>query len=78
MLKFLALGALAVTGVTAEYNSTVTGTSSFNLDAANKGVYLSAAAYCGYDKYDSHSFGGPVAGFVLTKKLKGSYDVEGG
>lgn len=65
---------LAAAAAAGNFNTT---SSSFNLNEANKNVYLSAAAYCGVKGYDSHEFSGLLDGFVLTRSLKGTYDVEG-
>lgn len=57
-----------------EFNLTST---KFNLDEANKNLWLSAAAYCGVDNIESHTFKGPTQGFVVTKTINDKKDTQG-
>lgn len=46
--------------------SSVSVLAEFDVAQANISVWLSAAAACGTDKYESHTFNGPTEGFVVT------------
>ena len=45
----------------------------YNEDQAYTSVYLSGAAYCGKDRYDTMQLAGPASGFVYKETL---YDVK--
>ena len=47
----------------AAYNETL---ASYDNNQAQISLWLSAAAYCGKDKYKTHAFKGPTTGFVAT------------
>jgi predicted lipase len=73
----LALFGFASVAATVEsYNETLTATS-FNLNEANKHLWLSAAAYCGASKMKSHTFKGPTSGFVVTYTFDDLKDTQG-
>lgn len=76
MFRYVLIGALAVVTGASSLGLNAS-TAAFNQDDGFKGVYLSAAAYCGFDKYQSIEFTGSLQGFKVTKNLHGFYDVEG-
>lgn len=78
MKSFLLLQSFlcAFSGVKA-LNLTTTATTKFNLEEANKNLWLSAAAYCGADKIEAHTFKGPTAGFIVTNTIDDKKDTQG-
>ena len=57
-------------------NDTLAG--SWDYNQAQISLWLSAAAYCGKSKYESHVFKGPTTGFVVTSIISDTAtDTEG-
>jgi hypothetical protein len=67
--------ALCAAVFSAEFNET---SSAFSKSQAATSLWLSAAAYCGKSAYQTHTFKGPTAGFVVTYVIyDASTDTEG-
>lgn len=75
MLSFLLLAVALALVASEEFNSTQ---AAYDGNQAKISLWLSAAAYCGKDKYASHTFQGPTKGFVYTATISGpTADTQG-
>jgi len=58
-------------------SSVATTATTFNLNEANKHLWLSAAAYCGAEGVKTHTFKGVTTGFVVTYTFDDHLDTQG-
>jgi len=67
MVSLVGLLSLLAAAFATEFNATLTG--NYDATQAEKSLWLSAAASCGYQNYKTHVFKGPTSGFVVSKTI---------